>query len=247
MFHIGRCGSGVLGDLLAQNPAIAWEGELLKPRRFHRDLPFPLRRLWPGAPLRDRAMLRLVRDKLAGADGTMAYGFETKFFHLEREGVSLATFLRTVEQGGVDRYVILRRRNLLRIVASGLIAARAGHHHASDVGPRPDPIVIDPGRVPLDRTEMPLVALLERWDHQYADLERRLDEATTLSVFYEDDVAADPSVGYRKICTYLGVDAVQAEVRLRPTNPYPLDALVANLDEVQRELEHTKFGWMVDA
>ena len=237
----------MLGDLLDQNPMITWDGEMLKPRRFHRQLPFPLRRLWPGAPLRDRALLRLVRDKLARADDAMAYGFETKFFHLEREGVPLSTFLHTVEQGGVDRYVILRRRNLLRIVASGLIAARAGRHHVSDVSPRPDPVVIDPARVPLDRTEMPLIALLERWHDQYADLERRLDGTSTLSVIYEDDVAADPSIGYRKICAHLGVDAVHAEVRLRPTNPYPLDVLVANLDEVQRELEHTKFRWMVDA
>ena len=37
MFHPGRCGSTVLGNLLNQHPSIEWDGEIYEPQgRFYR-------------------------------------------------------------------------------------------------------------------------------------------------------------------------------------------------------------------
>ena len=246
MFHIGRCGSGVLADLMEQHRSIAWDGELLKPRRFHRQLGFPVRHLRPGSPARARALLMIVRKRLAAADPATAYGFETKFFHLEREGVGVDQFLGLVRNEGVDRFVVLRRRNTLHTVVSGLLAARAGRHHETAPTPRPEPIVIDPDNIALDRTITPLVDLLDRWERNYADLEQRLSGDSTLTLTFEDHVAEDPTIGYERLCEFLGVGVTPAEVRFSRTGSFPLDTLVANLDAVRRTLESTSYAWMVD-
>ena len=247
MFHIGRSGSGVLGDLLDQHPDVRWDGEVVKPRRLHPQLPPVTRRLWPGAPTRARGLLRVVQRRMASAPRDRAYGFEIKFFHLDREGVGLDRFLDMVAGAGVDRYIVLRRRNLLRKVVSSLVAARAGTHHSTETAAGPAVVVIDVEAVTVDRDRAPLVQLLERWDRQFEDLDRRLAGRRVLPLTYEDDVEADPRLGYGRICDFLDVAPAPADVRLRPTNPFPLDAIVANLDDVREVLAGTRFAWMAEA
>src|SRR5262245_20054878 len=102
MWHHGRCGSTVLGDLLDQHPAIRWYGEIFE-----------------GYALRHARRTRF-RDDLRYvqvASGKRAPGIEIKGLpcqHLPTLDVSLRRFVEAIVACGFSRCIFLHRRNILR-------------------------------------------------------------------------------------------------------------------------------------
>ena len=78
---------------------------------------------------------------------------------------------------------------------------------------------------------------------------RRLDELlanrNVLRLTYEDDIAPDPRIGYRRTCEFFGIQYEPAEVRLGKSNPFPLAEILVNYSEVERALRDTPFAWML--
>ena len=87
MFHIGRSGSIVLGDMLNQHPRVVWDREIYAPRRLGWEEETAMK---PGDLTVDPA--KLLRRRMALA-GKRYYGFEAKFFHLELAGVGLSDYI----------------------------------------------------------------------------------------------------------------------------------------------------------
>lgn len=234
MLHVGRCGSTVVARMLDEHPDITWDGEIFEPSH--------------------RAELN-ESDDLAPADliarrRTRAphhYGFETKYLashHLGALGMSLPDYLAMLQHLGFDRFVALHRTNYLRRIVSGAVGRRAGTWHRSKPGVgEPVVITLDPQRVPFGGEQ----ALLDVFAELSAGEEalHRLLPDNALWLTYEDDIAGDPVVAYRRVCDLLGVKPAPAAPQLFPTNPFPLAEMLANYDEIADLLASTPYEWML--
>jgi len=236
MFHHGRCGSSVLGDLLDQHPAIRWDGEVFDFKRS----------FWSersGAPERADA-LDVLAARLAKARKSV-YGFECKFYHAHLIGVALEDLVPRLEALGFSRFVLLDRRNTLRKVISSLVAAQRGSTRLPAGAEAPLLRVRVPvDAVPIDATCQPLVAHLRDYQQGVQRVATLLADRPCLRLRYEDDLAGDPLAGYRKVCAFLGLPPAQPQVRFARTTPHPWRAVVENADEVVAALAGTEFAWM---
>jgi hypothetical protein len=247
MFHVGRSGSGVLGDMLNQHPDLLWENELYEKMltAYERHYgPFDV-----GDPRCPIDPLLAVRQCLARTDDNL-YGLEVKFFHLKHCRIALAGYIDWLERFGFDGWIVLKRRNLLRVVTSAAIGGQLGAYHAREGGasyPKTR-LRLDPGRVYIDRQPRTLLQCLDEYSANFRQLDALLAGRGCLQLVYEDDIEQDPSVAYRKIADYLGLPPAETPaVRLRKTNPYPLAEMIENLDEVRACLRGTAYAWMTEA
>jgi len=220
--------------MLGAHPSITWDGEIFEPS--HR------------AELAEPAGLapaELIARRKARAPH--AYGFETKYLqshHLGALAMTLESYLAMLGSLGFDRFVALHRRNYLRRVVSGAVGREAGRWHRSRPGSgNPVTITLDPHRVPFGGDQ----ALLDVFAELAAgeDALHRLLPAATVWLSYEDDIAHDPTVAYRRICGLLGVAPAQVAPVLYPTNPFPLCDIVENYGEIEELLSGTRYEWML--
>lgn len=231
MFHVGRSGSTVLADQLGQHPGVRWGKELFDPKRHRLDP--------PGA-------LDLL-DRAVAAAGPRLFGFEVKFYHLAAAGLDAASLLAALDRRGFGRFVVLRRRNLLRKIVSSQVARRTGRWHLpAGQAPELRPLRIDPQAVAIDGGTAPLLAVLARYEAEFRALEPLLQDREVLELHYEDDIAPDPGRAYRRTTAFLGLPGHEAAVRLRPTTPWPLAAVVENFAELRAHLAGTPYAWMAD-
>lgn len=231
MFHVGRSGSTVLADMLARHPRVTWDGELFEPTnkkwQFGAD---PWRLL--------RRQLEITTDRI--------YGFEFKFLlHCQWTGTALPDVVDLLKEEGFDHYIILRRRNSLRRIASSLVGRQTRVYHLKkERHAKLVSITIDVDKVFVDAVARPLLRCLEDEESGFAELSRLLDGRKVLNLTYEEDIEADPMVAYRRLCEYLNIDPVPASVRLARTNPFPLRDVIMNYAEVDKALAGTPFAWM---
>lgn len=247
ILHIGRCGSTALSRMLGRTPGVLNGREPLNPRHTRTFERWLLGISSPGL----EAMRREAR--LAGARqyvGSLTFG-QLCGHDLLEAGETLAA----LEERGVHRFVILERRNSLRVLVSFLIARETEDWHLTKGdGPRPprqvrlkvggEPYPEFAPQVPDDAPD--LKRIFTSWSRWYQDLRREAPAAQVLDLSYEDDVLPDLNATYRRTCAFLGVEAAPIQPDLRRTNPQPLSQLVTNLDEVREDLAGTPFAWMTD-
>lgn len=239
MFHFGRSGSTVLADLLDQHPSITWKGEFI--RKFY--APLDRRRLerfqLPADPQ------RLLLDVMADV-ATPYFGCETKFFHLDQLRVTLPTYLECLQRLNFSYFIVLQRRNYVRKIVSSLVARkRKRYRQAPNATAELTRIMLHPDRVRIDRTELPLIDLLDSYARDFEQLDQLLAKQSTLQLTYEEDLLANPAIGYERACTYLGLPPAAIQVNFGRSNPFPLQAILKNYDEVASALKGTSYEWMI--
>lgn len=238
MLHVGRSGSGVVGKLLHQNPAVFWDGEVLKREGRGQEL-----RAADGAT---RDAIARMGEKLREANRPV-YGFELKPFHVEELGRELGAFVDGLRSCAFSRFIVLERENLLRKVVSSRVAHETAQWHlAAGAEPRLHRIVLDVDEVRIDNTRLSLLATLEKLSGLFPTLAALLVDDPVLRLTYEDDVRQDPRAAYARICDFLGVEHVAVDVPYVRTNPFPLPDVVRNFEDVRRVLVGTPFEWMLD-
>lgn len=253
MFHTGRCGSTVLGEMLGAQSDIFWAGEIFEdmPGRY-------------GALARHpQAVSRILRRSIAEPASLrslvrasqyprhyQAYGFETKYLphqHLRPGwiGPDLSAYLNLLEAHGFDRFILLHRHHHLRKLVSGIAARETGvwHSRASATGP----VQIELPVVDFEWSSWrgSLLECLRYLDAQHAQLMALLHGRRVLQLSYEEHISADPAVAYREVCNFLGLTAKPVPARLKKTNPFPLNESVQNWDEVVDVLSGTEYAWML--
>ena len=233
MFHVGRSGSTVVADQLLQHPGLAWAGEMLDPKRLRR-------------PVGPAAAIDRVAAGIRAA-GHRRFGCETKFYHLRRARLPLAAFLDALDRLRFDRFLVVRRRNLLRKVVSSQVAraSRRWHLPAGETAAL-HPVRIDPAAVPVEGETRPLLAIIEGYLADFRALDAALGGRPRLDLVFEDDIRPDPAAAGRRASDFLGLPPHPAAVRLAPTTPWPLGRVVENLDEVRAHLAGTPHAWMAD-
>lgn len=238
MFHVGRSGSRVLGDLLQQHPALHWDHEA-----FVHQLQ-AARRAGLAKPEGDP--VALLQQRLAQAPPKLHFGTEVKFFHLRLFNCSMATFVKQATALGFRQFVLLKRKNYLRKIVSSLVATQTKRWHlrSNDVA-QLSPIEVDINRVAIDWVERPLLDHLYQFEADFAEAVSVLRPYSTLTLHYKTDILPNPQIGYGKLCQFLGLPLADGVVRYGRSNPYPLSQLIRNYDEVAQALENTPFEWMV--
>jgi len=240
MFHSARCGSTVLGHLLEQHPAITWASELFN------DIPRRHARLMHR---RDRVEMILKHSMYF--KGSEYYGFETKFLpeqHLRDEiiGMSLEDYIPLLKQMGFSYFIVLERKNYLRRLLSATVARQTDQWHKASRSNHANAVTLDLEAVEVGNRKRSLLEHFQSMDENYERLRSLLRSDPVLSLVYEDDILEDPGVAYGKVCRFLGVEELKPEVKLRRTNPFPIQDMVQNWDDLKACLRGTRFEWMLD-
>jgi hypothetical protein len=231
----------VLTDLLNQHRRIFWDGEpyeyLL---RGWND-----RELSAGKHTSSVDPFALLRKRM-GMTRKDFYGLSAKFFHLRLLGLALPGFVQSLDELGYTHYIVLERRNYLRKIVSSLVAHKQSQFHRR---PRKEavltPVEVEVQSVKIDRDCKPLLSYLQDYRAGFEALDSLLAGRNVLKLIYEDDLSADPLIGYRRVCDFLGAPEERARVRYGKTNPFPLTEIILNFDAVESALRETPFAWML--
>lgn len=255
LFHAGRCGSTVLGELLAAQGEVFWAGEIFEamPERYGAlaRAPQAVSRILRRSQREPCSLRALVRPN-DYPRRYRVYGFETKYRteqHLRPDwiGLGLDEYLTLLDAQGFEHFVVLHRYNHLRKLVSGIVGARSGKWHTRSAvrDPVPVPLPVDDFRLGLWRGT--LIECLHDLDAQYTMLLTSLGNRRVLRLNYEEHVSVDPAVAYRLLCDFAGIQPHPVVSRLQKTNPFPLERTVSNWREVVSALRGTPYEWMLDA
>jgi hypothetical protein len=236
MFHTGRCGSTVIGEMLNKNQEIAWRREIFEPFRErvtnnHRDFMLET--------------LQRDREKFEGK----IYGFETKYLpqqHLNKRtlNISLPEYIKALLSLNFDRFIVLHRKNYLRKAVSAEVGRMNQVWHTTEAASKATSVKIDLESFELGNRKDPLIKLFVQLDESYAEIQELLP-AGSLLLTYEDDVLHEPNIGYLRACDYLGIEPRKVTVPFERTNPFRLEEMIENFGEIQNLLCGTKYEWML--
>ena len=236
-----------MGSLLAQHPSIAYSNEI-----YSRHMP---RRRGSSTLPSISSVLEQAEQNTSGCD---LHLFEVK--HLPDQNLGLYPQLEVQDwlnlffAQGYKHHLLMRRRNGLRRIVSHFRAARSGQYV---LGSSSDVVNGSPITIPLKgivhgfgtRT---LLGWLEEYERGHEVMQVCLDaldksnsDFSWLELVYEDQIEHDPCSAYREVCNFLGLHAVDVELRYRKMSPGRLVDLIANLDEVRDCLSPTRFAWML--
>lgn len=255
-FHFGRSGSTVIAKMLQRHPQISWLDELLTLR--DQEL--------AGADRRAsrEQLLDYINDKVEANSGPskLFVGFEIKLINfLQNPAVNFEDLARSLSESERYQCVTLRRRNTLHRVVSSLKATQSKVYHikAGDSAKPPTKSVAlnldhlidyDTGVVceAGDRKRGKnlrnfLAKVAAREVASLGNLWRIFPDALNLT--YEDHVRSDPTVAYRKITSWLGIEAGDPEIELAKTGG-GLERDLENFQEVKNALTGSEFAWMIE-
>ena len=240
MFHIGRCGSTVLGMMLNKNSHISWGGEV-----FHRFM--NIEREFVGKA--DQFVAHEIGWS-GSASVSRIFGFETKFLpsqHLAGRCIDLTLpeYISCLSAMGFEDFIVLHRRNYLRRTISAEIGRKKQLWHTKKKTARPQRIELNLSSIKTGETQDHLLDLFRCIEKNYNDLSKLLSDDNTLYLTYEEDIMDDPEIAYNKVCAFLNIPAQKTEVQIVRTNPYAYEEMIVNFDEVEALLKDTEFEWML--
>ena len=240
IWHVGRCGSSVLGRCLNQHPQVQWENEI-----FNRWMP-QRRGVLPVPPLSEAiSSVQQRQQKLFQV-------VEVKFLPCQHPGIFGLSALELADElskAGFYYSVLLERSNTLRRMVSHCRALQGHSYHLelTQPPPQPDLMPLPLEKIRVGTEERSLLEWLEIIPQAYQELSRGLRlRGPLLELTYEQDLEADPLEAYRKISRFLQLEPAPASILLQRTNPFPLSATVSNLDAIRRVLQDTEMAWMLD-
>jgi hypothetical protein len=89
--------------------------------------------------------------------------------------------------------------------------------------------------------------MLEWTEGQAQQWRRATESLRRLTLTYEDDIESDPMIGYRKMCDFLNIVPEPMTVRFKKRNPFPLERIILNFEDVEAALRGSRFEWMLEA
>jgi hypothetical protein len=243
MFHIGRCGSTVMADLLSQTGKIFWAGEIYQDYCTALDAKGVT--LCPNS-LAGESPYPLLRDQMP-LSGSKYFGYAVKFYNLRCYGITAAAYVREIKKMGITHFILLDRRNYLRKVVSSVVARSTGKYHvAKGSGAKLVQVKIDIDALDIDYNKQPLLDHLRGFRDDTANFEDLMREEAFLRLVYEDDIMAGPLKAVNRVCDFLQIPHVEGTVNFSRTTPFPLREVIVNFDEVAAALTGTEFAWMLN-
>jgi hypothetical protein len=240
IWHVGRCGSSVLGHCLLQNPYLQWENEI-----FNRWMPQHIGTA--SIPPLGEAILE-VRSR----QQKHIQLIEVKYLQDQHPGIFDLTALQlasVLAEYGYTHAVILERRNILRRMVSHCLASETKCYHlaSTDAPPSRQEIHIDVNRIQVGRSTRPLLEWLDLIAASQSQMKRYYAKiSNSLHLSYEDHILDNPLKGYEAICNYLAIPPTPVQVRLQKTNPFRMSDIIINYAEIHRQVSSSQHAWMLE-
>lgn len=240
MFHTGRSGSTVLGEMLSRHSEVCWGGEVLG--RMDKRYRVLMKRPDP---------VRSIIEHSCYARKSKIYGFETAYLpqqHLREEWINmeLEEYVGLLRQIGFSKFIVLHRNNYLRKLVSLLVANKNNELHTTREIKRATKIEINIEACSIGKKHLPLLELFRTADASFSRLKSILPKDKSIFLFYEEDILQDPEIAYEKICDFTGIKKESPHVRLKRTNAFSLEDIIQNIDEVKALLAPTQYSWMLE-
>jgi len=225
MLHIGRTGSTVLTNMLHEYAQIGWKGEAF-------------RRTKTAHLKNERQLLfQAIREMRVNRAATHA-GFEIKPMHLEGFNLGIPEFIAYCQEIGIDTFITLTRKNLLRKMVSSDMGKAAGKFQLGL-----HETIQKPKLSLCANKEGSILKRIKKYEQEVLDIESIKVPHLTLN--YEEDVLGNIQQGFEKIQNYLSIPRMKVAVSLQRMNPEPLNEILANFKEVESVLKNTPYQWML--
>ncbi len=248
MLHTGRSGSTLLGDLLDQHRDVFWDGEVTE-RQFQEQA--LLRQTSVGeqfGAFNLEGGIERIRSRQRRLSAGRIYGVEIQHYQLEMLGSDLESYLAALPDLGIDRFILLERRNNLRKIVSHVVATSAERHHVKPGEKVSMPKArIDPQSLFVDHRFHKLRERLDVYDNFSETARKLIGGDRLLHLDYDDHIAEDPLNAYRMCCEFLGIAPDSPQVKFAKTANFPLEEMLENYDEVADFLTGTRYEWMAPA
>jgi LPS sulfotransferase NodH len=237
IWHIGRCGSTVLSNLLNQHPTIQSENEIFQPFLLAKNRGEVI-------PTMDQVIADVAARKSKAIQAA-----EVKFLECQQPeafGASVRQTLETFRAHGYSRFVVLHRANYLRRMVSHCVAGETRRFFVriGDEAPL-HRIVMNVNAIRVGSLSRSLLAWFEVFESAYQRLDELLQGHAVCKVSYEEDIEQNPLAGYAKVCRFLGQEPFPAQVSFQRTNPFRLADILHNYREVADLLQSTRHAWML--
>lgn len=244
MFHMGRCGSTVLGNMLNAHSKVFWDSEI-----FVKYMKY----MQSEKSKDEEGFVEHTIEWSRHRKVSMIYGFETKYLsqqHLSHKyiNMNLEDYITLLRKINFSKFILLHRKNYLRRAISVQVGRQTKRWHSGQDVTSPEKITIDINSFTTeDETRQEHILDLFRCaDESFNRLKKLLSHNDTLFLTYEDDILEDPRVAYKKVCYFLGVVDEAPKIELRRTNPFRYEDMVINFEKVKAVLKDTKYSWMLD-
>lgn len=240
MFHIGRCGSTVLCNMLNKHKSINWEGEIFESYTQPKNHSVEDVSSWIKENMNKKV--------------SHTYGFEVKYLpwlHLHQNCIDMTIpeYISLLKQLNFSKFIVLHRNNYLKHTISGQVGYKKQQWHSTKKTDKPDKINIDVNSIPTGFTfgvwQHTMLDLFDRIDDSYNILKESLSSDDCLFLTYEDDIEANPMIAYEKVCQFLNLPPEKPEVKLRPTNPFSYEEIIENFSDVENVLRNSRYAWML--
>ena len=229
----------MLGRMLHQHPAIRFDGE-----SYRHGLP-------PGMSMAEAAAdgvtisLEGTLERRMRTSAAQWFGFDFQPLYLRLGATDVASHASSLRRAGFTHFVILRRANLIRRLASATRSAESGVYgmRTTDERPSAGPVVIPTHGILGEPTLLQHLDAVERFYKQVEVVHAR---DAVLHVEYERHIEGDPRVAFGMVIDFLGLQQVEPAVPLQRLNTLPTRDVVQNYDEVRKVLRGTEHEWMLD-
>jgi hypothetical protein len=242
MFHIGRSGSTLLGDMLRQHPKIYWDGEI------YNSIIKKLNKTKQDKYKKDATEFfnKFLFKRMCLSGKNKFYGFELKFFHLKFFQVELPFYINYLENLGFKHFIVLERKNYLRKIVSSVVAHQSSiWHQPAKTNSLLSSVYINIEKLKLDGCENSLFFFLQQYEKDFLILKKILKHYNVLWLTYEGDILNGPFSAYLKITNFLNINQHKVSIRYGRTNPFKLERLIENFEDVEQNLRGTRFEWML--
>lgn len=236
VFHIGRCGSTVLGQMLQSHPDIFWGSELFNISyfKFSREKKY--------------SIVKDIINNNRNRRVTKVYGFETRYLkgqHLsiDKLDIPLNQYIDILKQLGFNYFIILHRKNLLRHAISFQVARKNSKWHIRNEVKKPTEIELSLSQN-IHGKNLNLLDSFKKTEQARDTLNKILIDEKLLNLVYEEDIMINPLVAYKKVCSFLNLNNNNPEIRLTRTNPFQITEILKNDNIVLSKLENTSYEWM---
>lgn len=242
MFHLGRCGSTVISNMLNQNGDIYWDGEIFENYRKYK----LIEQKFISNPL---GILKIRINK----QNTRYYGFEIKPYveqHLNAKllNVPLTKLINVLTALKVNKFIVIKRENYLKqLISFEMARLNKRHHYKIDEKTPSKKINLPIDNIQLGFSTKTLYETLVYYDSIYKSLESQLIDKDVLYISYEKDIEQDPNIAYRKIVNFLKIDYIQPKITIKKINKKSVKESLLNYEEVRKKLENTSYDYMLNS
>lgn len=223
MFHPGRCGSSVVAMLLNQHPKVNWIGEIFK--KSYEKYPWVQKEPYSFMRFRKRICMSSV------------FGMEIVTEDLFIEEVNNERVLKPLKKLGFEKFILLKRMNLLSRLVSSLVAEKIGKWNTKES--------IEAPKVEVPSSKERIMSGFEKYERFYSKIEKEMSPQKGIVLTYEKDVRRNPKKAHEKICKFLDLEAKEVSVETEKINKRHVTKRISNICEIKEILEGTKYEWML--